>query len=130
MKTIRTDLAQDHSLRVAFSEAMVTLSLSANATFGDIARKLGKLSKRRYGTPTDICVTLGPASRTLPLEISRRLPVHLPAFKGRAPARAETMRNVVQLSGFVDSPLTRTRAGDIARGISGVQGVRNDLVVR
>jgi osmotically-inducible protein OsmY len=42
----------------------------------------------------------------------------------------ETMQNVVQLSGFVDSPLTRTRAGDIAHGISGVQGVRNDLIVR
>jgi hypothetical protein len=92
MKTIQTDLAQDNSLRVVFSEAMVTLNLSANATFGDIARKLGKLSKRRYGNPRDISVTLGPASRTLPLEISRRLPVHLPAFMGRAPARAVMRR--------------------------------------
>ena len=42
----------------------------------------------------------------------------------------ETMQNVVQLSGFVDSSQTKARAGDIARGISGVKQVRNDLVVR
>ena len=42
----------------------------------------------------------------------------------------ETMQNVVQLSGFVDSPQTKARAGDIARGISGVHDVRNNLIVR
>lgn len=42
----------------------------------------------------------------------------------------ETMQNVVQLSGFVDSPLIKSRAGDIARDVAGVQSVRNDLVVR
>lgn len=42
----------------------------------------------------------------------------------------ETMRNVVQLSGFVDSSATRARAGEIAAGVSGVTRVSNDLVVR
>jgi hyperosmotically inducible protein len=42
----------------------------------------------------------------------------------------ETMQNVVQLSGFVDSSQIKTRAGDIARKISGVKEVKNDLVVR
>lgn len=42
----------------------------------------------------------------------------------------ETMQNVVQLSGFVDSSQVKARAGEIARGISGVKEVRNDLVVR
>lgn len=42
----------------------------------------------------------------------------------------ETMQNAVQLSGFVDSPQIKARAGEIARGVSGVQSVRNDLVVR
>lgn len=42
----------------------------------------------------------------------------------------ETMQNAVQLSGFVDSPQIKARAGEIARGVSGVQIVRNDLVVR
>jgi len=42
----------------------------------------------------------------------------------------ETMQNVVQLSGFVDSPQTKTRAGNIAWGVQGVQGVKNNLVVR
>ncbi|MEQ9331970.1 BON domain-containing protein [Thalassobaculum sp.] len=42
----------------------------------------------------------------------------------------ETMRNVVQLSGFVETPQVKTRAGDIARGVTGVKDVRNNLVVR
>ena len=42
----------------------------------------------------------------------------------------ETMQNVVQLSGFVDSAQIKARAGEIARGISGVEEVRNDLIVR
>jgi hyperosmotically inducible periplasmic protein len=42
----------------------------------------------------------------------------------------ETLQNVVQLSGFVDSPQQRAQAERIARGVSGVQGVRNDIIVR
>ncbi len=42
----------------------------------------------------------------------------------------ETMQNVVQLSGFVDSSQIKTRAGEIARKISGVKEVKNDLIVR
>ena len=42
----------------------------------------------------------------------------------------ETMQDVVQLSGFVDSPEQKAQAEQIARGVSGVRGVRNDIVVR
>jgi hyperosmotically inducible protein len=42
----------------------------------------------------------------------------------------ETMQDVVQLSGFVDSPTQRAQAEQIARSVSGVRGVRNDIVVR
>lgn len=42
----------------------------------------------------------------------------------------ETMQDVVQLSGFVDSTQTKARAGEIARGVEGVRSVKNDLVVR
>lgn len=42
----------------------------------------------------------------------------------------ETMQNVVQLSGFVDTAKIKTRAGEIARSVSGVKDVRNNLVVR
>lgn len=42
----------------------------------------------------------------------------------------ETMQNVVQLSGFVDSPEIKSRAGEIARGVSGVRDVKNNIVVR
>jgi hyperosmotically inducible protein len=42
----------------------------------------------------------------------------------------ETMQDVVQLSGFVDSEPTKARAGEVARGVEGVREVKNDLVVR
>jgi osmotically-inducible protein OsmY len=41
-----------------------------------------------------------------------------------------TDKNVVQLSGFVDSPAMIVRAGYVAGSIDGVRSVRNDLVVK
>src|SRR5215813_8029084 len=37
-----------------------------------------------------------------------------------------TFRNVVQLSGFVDSPVRVARAVEIARSVEGVRSVQND----
>lgn len=42
----------------------------------------------------------------------------------------ETYQGTVQLSGFVDSESDVRRAGEVARGISGVRTVRNDLRVK
>ncbi|MBL9029661.1 MAG: BON domain-containing protein [Caedimonas sp.] len=42
----------------------------------------------------------------------------------------ETFQNVVQLSGFVDSPQQTAKAERIARSIGGVRTVKNNLVVR
>lgn len=44
--------------------------------------------------------------------------------------KVETLQNVVQLSGFVDSTQNASRAGELARGVQGVRSVRNDLIVR
>ena len=41
-----------------------------------------------------------------------------------------TMDGVVQLSGFVDTPTERARAGQIARGTKGVRSVQNNIAVR
>jgi hyperosmotically inducible periplasmic protein len=40
------------------------------------------------------------------------------------------MQDVVQLSGFVDSPAQKQQAEQIARGVNGVRSVRNNIVVR
>jgi osmotically-inducible protein OsmY len=40
-----------------------------------------------------------------------------------------TFRGVVQLSGFIDSPLGKQRAGEIASTVPGVVEVHNDLVL-
>jgi len=42
----------------------------------------------------------------------------------------ETYKGVVQLSGFVDNKSTVTKAGEVARGINGVKGVKNNLIVK
>ncbi|HSI49598.1 MAG TPA: BON domain-containing protein [Ideonella sp.] len=42
----------------------------------------------------------------------------------------ETMKGVVQLSGFAKSTAERSQADAIARGTGGVKAVRNDIVVR
>ncbi len=41
-----------------------------------------------------------------------------------------TFKGTVQLSGFVDTDEQKSRAGEIARGISGVNEVRNDIAVK
>lgn len=42
----------------------------------------------------------------------------------------ETYKGVVQLSGFVDSSQSASKAGEVARSIPGVVSVKNDLVVK
>ncbi len=42
----------------------------------------------------------------------------------------ETFKDIVQLSGFVDTAAAKSRAEQIARNVQGVRGVRNDLVVK
>ncbi len=41
-----------------------------------------------------------------------------------------TFKDVVQLSGSVNSEAAKTRAGEIAAGTPGVRGVQNNLVVK
>ena len=42
----------------------------------------------------------------------------------------ETYRNVVQLSGFVDSTASMSKAVDLARAVKGVSSVKNDMRLR
>ena len=42
----------------------------------------------------------------------------------------ETYKDVVQLSGFVNSAQVKAHAGEVAAGVSGVRSVRNNLVVK
>lgn len=42
----------------------------------------------------------------------------------------ETYKGVVQLSGFVDSQAMASKAVDVARSVSGVKSVRNDMRIR
>ena len=41
-----------------------------------------------------------------------------------------TYQNVVQLSGFVDTPQMVERAGSVAKQVNGVTSVKNDLIVK
>ena len=42
----------------------------------------------------------------------------------------ETYRDIVQLSGFLDSPKAADKAGEIAGGVKGVKSVKNNLNVK
>jgi len=42
----------------------------------------------------------------------------------------ETYRNVVQLSGFVDSTASMNKAVELARAVKGVSSVKNDMRLR
>jgi len=42
----------------------------------------------------------------------------------------KTFKGEVQLSGFVDTAQSVTRAGEVARSIAGVKKVQNDLIVK
>ena len=42
----------------------------------------------------------------------------------------ETFKGVVQLSGFVNSPQVVSRVVEVARGVSGVKSVKNNLLVK
>jgi osmotically-inducible protein OsmY len=44
--------------------------------------------------------------------------------------QVETYKGVVQLSGFADTDSEIRRAGDIARNVSGVRSVKNDIRVK
>lgn len=42
----------------------------------------------------------------------------------------DTYKGAVQLSGFVDSARTKTKAGEVASQVKGVKSVKNNLVVK
>jgi osmotically-inducible protein OsmY len=42
----------------------------------------------------------------------------------------ETMKGVVQLSGFAKSSMEKSKAEELARSVKGVVDVRNDIIVR
>ena len=44
--------------------------------------------------------------------------------------QVETFRGTVQLSGFVDSEAQKERATEVARSVSGVVDVKNNLIVK
>jgi osmotically-inducible protein OsmY len=44
--------------------------------------------------------------------------------------KVETFNGEVQLSGFVDSAQSVTKAGEVARGVNGVVAVKNNLIVK
>jgi hyperosmotically inducible protein len=47
-----------------------------------------------------------------------------------AEINVETFKGVVQLSGFVSSQAAASKASELARGISGVKSVKNDMRVK
>ncbi len=47
-----------------------------------------------------------------------------------AEVNVETFKGVVQLSGFVSSQASATKAAELARGVAGVKSVKNDMRIK
>lgn len=58
MRTIHVHRASDSRLRFVFDDAVLSVSLAADATFADIAQALGEAEFRHGGNPLAIDVTL------------------------------------------------------------------------
>ncbi len=65
--------------------------------------------------------------------ITTKVKTQLASDVGLSPANqisVETQDRVVQLSGFVDSAAHKAQAESIARGVEGVESVKNDIIVQ
>jgi osmotically-inducible protein OsmY len=65
--------------------------------------------------------------------ITTKVKTQLASDVGLTPANqihVETSKRVVQLSGFVDSAAHKAEAESVARGVEGVQGVENSIVIQ
>jgi osmotically-inducible protein OsmY len=65
--------------------------------------------------------------------ITAKVKTQLASDVGLTPANqihVETSKSVVQLSGFVDSAAHKAEAESVARGVEGVTGVQNDIIVQ
>lgn len=65
--------------------------------------------------------------------ITTKVKTQLASDVGLTPANqihVETSKRVVQLSGFVDSAAHKAEAESVARGIEGVDGVQNNIIVQ
>jgi len=58
MQLVHPDHARIRRLRVVFGDTVLSCSLAADATFGELARRLEEPSSRRHGKPVAIDVTL------------------------------------------------------------------------
>ena len=64
--------------------------------------------------------------------ITATVKTQLASDVGLTPANqihVETYKGMVQLSGFVDTTAHRTEAENVARGVEGVIGVQNNIIV-
>jgi hyperosmotically inducible periplasmic protein len=65
--------------------------------------------------------------------ITTKVKTQLASDVGLTPANqihVETSKRVVQLSGFVDSAAHKAEAESVARGVEGVEGVNNSIIIQ
>ena len=116
MQLMRTAHTRSGRVRFVFDDAVVSLSLAADATFEDIARTLDELARRHHGKPVAIDVTLAIPPPGIPPEPRERSSVSgLPSRAGRPGKAPEIDRTPSAQSILVvdDDPGVR----DVAVGV-------------
>jgi hypothetical protein len=86
MPKTQTDTARQSLLRVVFDDQVLSFDLAADATLGEIARKLGRLPKRRYGRPIAVDVMLSDCNGMAARAEAAPYPGPTPCMDKRRPA--------------------------------------------
>jgi hypothetical protein len=65
MQPMQVDRAENSRLRFVFDDTVISFSLAADVTLGEIARRWGEISRRRYrkGVAVDVILGLLPGDR-------------------------------------------------------------------
>jgi hypothetical protein len=62
MQLAQADPTTESRLRIVFDDAVISFSLAAEETLGEIARRLGDLSDQRHRKPVAVDITFRPRS--------------------------------------------------------------------
>jgi len=95
----------------------ITAAFIAFATLQGCDLMQGRESAGQYGDDASISTKV--RAKLIEDQVLKAFDIHV-----------DTLKGVVQLSGFVDSATQKRQAEQIARNVAGVTSVKNDLVAR
>jgi len=97
--------------------ATVALALALGASLSTCAAVQGRETTGQY--VDDATISTKVRTQLVQAQSLKAFDIHV-----------ETMQGTVQLSGFIDTRAQKDQAGQIGRGVAGVVGVQNNILVK